>query len=85
MAVSLINELRKTGLWIEMDYLDRSLRAQMKSADRLNCNWVIIIGEDELAANAVKIRRMDTGSEDEVGMDAVIEYLMKHREENSNK
>lgn len=84
MAVTLTNELRKTGLWIEMDYLDRSLRAQMKSADRLNCDWVIIIGEDELAENVVKIRRMDTGSEDEVSLDTVIEYLMKHREGNGN-
>ena len=45
--------LRRTGLWAELDYLGRSLKAQMKAADRLKCKWVVIVGE-EVEQNTVK-------------------------------
>jgi len=79
-AVKLVHDLRQAGLWVEMDYLDRSLKAQMKSADKLQSQWVIMIGEDELAQNLVKIRWMNTGNEEQVALDQVAEYLASKRE-----
>lgn len=78
-AVKIVNDLRKSGLWVEIDYLDRSLKAQMKSANRFNCYWVIIIGEDELAANSVTVRWMDSGKESQVKIDELHQYLSDQR------
>ncbi len=83
-AVRLVHQLRQGGLWVETDYLDRSLRAQMKSANRLNCIWVIIIGEEELANNQVTVRQMETGKELKVDLDAVFKHLIKGGEGHFN-
>lgn len=80
-AVKIVDGLRKSGLWVELDYLDRSLKAQMKSANRLNCRWVIIIGEDELANNSVTVRWMDSSEELLVKLEDLQQYLASQREE----
>ena len=80
VAIKVVNDLRKQGLWVEMDYLDRSLKAQMKSANRFNCNWVLIIGEDELADNKVKLRWLASGEEEEVELDNIQVRLLNERE-----
>lgn len=80
-AVKIVTELRKQGLWVELDYLDRSLKAQMKSADRFNCTWVIIVGEAELEHNTVKVRNMATGKEYDVALSQIKEFLTGAREE----
>lgn len=49
--------------WVELALGDRSLRAQMKEADRLGAAYVVLMGEDEVRANAVTIRCMATGEQ----------------------
>ena len=48
------------GITAEMDYGDRSLKAQMKRADRLGAASVLIVGENELAAGEAMLRDMTT-------------------------
>ena len=60
--------LRGQGLWIELDYLDRSVRAQMKAANRLKSENVLVFGEDELSRNAVVVRNMGSGEEKQVNL-----------------
>ena len=60
--------LRRAGLAAEMDYGDRSLRAQMKTANRLNAAWTIIVGEDELRDNKAVVRHMASGRQEEVAI-----------------
>lgn len=60
--------LRGQGLWIEMDYLDRSVRAQMKAANRLNSQNVLVFGEEELSQNAVMVRNMESGEEKQTNL-----------------
>lgn len=55
--------LRGQGLWVELDYLDRSVRAQMKAANRLASKYVLVFGESELANNQVLVRDMADGKE----------------------
>ncbi|MCK4575292.1 histidine--tRNA ligase, partial [candidate division WOR-3 bacterium] len=62
----LLNELRKKGFVCEKDYLERSLKAQMKDSDRLGAEFVIIIGSEELGNNEVTLRRMTDGSQKRV-------------------
>ena len=49
-----------------MDYEGRSLKAQMRSANRVKAPWVVIIGGDELAKGVVKLRDMGKSEEVEV-------------------
>ncbi|GAH54067.1 unnamed protein product [marine sediment metagenome] len=62
----LLNELRKKGLICEKDYLNRSLKAQMKDANRLGAEFVIILGSEELRNNEVTLRRMSDSSQKRV-------------------
>ncbi|MBO8141445.1 MAG: histidine--tRNA ligase [Firmicutes bacterium] len=65
-AVRIAARLRDAGLRVEIDYLNRSLRAQMKQADRQRARAVVIVGEDEAAREAARVRDMETGREQEV-------------------
>ncbi|MGC8602369.1 MAG: histidine--tRNA ligase [Desulfomonilaceae bacterium] len=56
----LVNRLRKGGFSVDVRYSDMSLKAQMKLADRLGAQWVIMVGENELSQGKVTIRNMNT-------------------------
>ena len=58
-----------------MDTLKRSLKAQMKDANRLNVKYSIIIGSDELDNNIVSIKNMETGNQEELSFDKIIDYF----------
>jgi histidyl-tRNA synthetase len=56
VAVKLVTELRNTGVGARIAFGGRSLKAQMKDADRTGCKVALILGEDELANNTVVLR-----------------------------
>ena len=60
-ARPLVAELRAAGLAADLAYEDRPLKAQLKMADRADARTAVIIGEQELAAGTVTVRRMDDG------------------------
>lgn len=62
-AAQIAYELRNEGLWVELDYMDRSIRAQMKAANRLQAQYVFVLGEEELVKKQVTVRNMDSGVE----------------------
>lgn len=62
----LLGELRAAGLRADMDYMDRKMKAQMKSADRLDAKNVIIIGEDEVTEGVVQLKNMADGTQEKV-------------------
>ena len=74
-AFGITHELRKRGIYAEKDYLSRSLKAQMKGADRLKVKYVVMIGDDELAKNALVVRNMADGSQEEVAIEEIVSYL----------
>ena len=57
----LVQELRSLGVTCDFDPLQRSLKAQMKQADRLGARLVAILGEDEVAQGVVTVRSMAQG------------------------
>ena len=67
-AAQIAHLLRGRGLWAELDHLDRSIRAQMKAANRLNSKHVLVFGEEELAQNQVVVRNMTDGNEQMVDL-----------------
>ncbi|MGC8657558.1 MAG: histidine--tRNA ligase [Desulfomonilaceae bacterium] len=67
----LANRLRENGLSVEARYSDMSLKAQMKLADRLGAQWVVMVGENELAQGQVTIRNMKTKEQFLVTLDEI--------------
>jgi len=65
-AYRLVNEIRSHGLIVETDYMDRSVKAQMKYANKIGAKKVVIIGGDELEKGVAKVKDMATGEQTEV-------------------
>ncbi|CUH92050.1 histidine--tRNA ligase [Herbinix luporum] len=76
-AYSLVRELRKEGFIIETDYMDRSVKAQMKYANKIGAKHTVIIGADELAAKKVNIKDMDRGEQFELSLDKISDFLKR--------
>ncbi|WP_330666147.1 histidine--tRNA ligase [Herbinix luporum] len=76
-AYSLVRDLRKEGFIIETDYMDRSVKAQMKYANKIGAKHTVIIGADELAAKKVNIKDMDRGEQFELSLDKISDFLKR--------
>lgn len=74
-TVTLLQELRVNGLVADKDYLGKSMKAQMKAADRNQARFVVIIGDDELAQGVANVKNMATGEQYSVALDALVAHL----------
>ncbi|MBI5399248.1 histidine--tRNA ligase [Candidatus Saganbacteria bacterium] len=68
-------KLRKKGISAEIDYLGRSLKAQLKTADRLGVKYVYIIGEAELKQGQGILKKMATAEQKEIKFDSLEEEI----------
>ncbi|MGH7890200.1 MAG: histidine--tRNA ligase, partial [Thermodesulfobacteriota bacterium] len=78
-AFRLAYELRKIGVFVDIDYEDRSLKSQLKRADKLGAKYTIIIGEEELSRGNVKVRDMKKSSEEEMNLEDVKKLAIRFR------
>jgi len=62
-VTKLVYQLRKAGVKAERDYQGRKMKAQMKSADRLQARYTAILGDDELANGEITLKEMATGQQ----------------------
>ena len=76
-AFKLLEELRKNGVKAAMDYSGRSMKAQMKQANKCAAPYVVIIGEDEVKNNAVQLKNMTNSEQETVAFDKIVEHLKK--------
>jgi histidyl-tRNA synthetase len=76
-AVVLLQQLRKAGISAEKDYLDRKMKAQLKSADRTGANFVAILGEDEIKKNVINLKNMETGNQTEISLSDFVSEFKK--------
>jgi len=74
-ALKLLAELRQSGISADMDYTGRSLKAQMKIADKLGSKYVIILGEDEVANKIATVRCMSTSEQKSVPFADLVDEL----------
>ena len=77
----LARDLRRVGVATLVDYDARSLRAQMKRADRSGARRVLILGDDELARGEVSVREMESGEQVAVARDDVVRRLSEDEPE----
>jgi len=64
-------ELRRQGIHAEVDYLGRSVKAQMREANREQAQYVIVVGEQELKTKIAQLKNMRTGKEMAVSLDTI--------------
>ncbi len=64
----LVHELRESGLRVAMDHEGRSLKSQMKQADKAGSSWVLIVGDDELAERVGILRNMDNQEQQTISL-----------------
>ena len=81
----LAQQLRKRGVTVESDHLNRSLKAQLKSADRLQAAFSLILGEEELKRSEIILRRMGESSQNVFPLQDITDYLIKEIKEGQQK
>lgn len=74
-AGQLANQLREEGFWAECDTMGRSVKAQMKYADKLGCQFSCILGENELQTGRVLVKNMKTGESKEVPFAGMVDFI----------
>lgn len=68
-AFSLACELQRAGIPVEFDYDTKSMKSQMRRADKLACRYTLIIGEAELASGVAPLKEMTTGLQTETPLE----------------
>lgn len=74
-AFKLLTKLRQAGLKANMDYAGRSMKAQMKQANKAKARFALIIGEDEVKESCVMLKDMEKSEQQKVSFDTIIEKL----------
>ena len=73
--IKTLEELRKNDIKASFDYNPKSFGAQMKKANKINAEYVLILGEDEQKENAVTLKKFSTGEQEKYSLDEVIEIV----------
>ncbi len=77
-AVAITAELRAAGFSADRGYDNRSMKAQMKLANRSGAAFAVIVGDDERAAGNVTVRPMHGGDQISVARDDLVTHLQTH-------
>ena len=75
-AFPLLHELRLGGVRALMDYAGRSMKAQMKQANKSGARYAVILGEDELAENTAVVRDMAESTQENCSLDDIVKRLI---------
>ena len=77
--IMLATKLRNAGINTEIYLNDKKLKAKFKYADKLKIPYVIVIGEDEIKTQTIKLKNMETGEEKELPLEenSILEELKK--------
>jgi len=74
-AYQIINQLHLQGIRAELDYEGKSLKSQMRRADKLKARYVLILGEDELKKGNVVLRNMKNKVQEEIALKDIVNTL----------
>ena len=74
-TLNVIKTLRENDIKVDFDYETKSFKAQMKKAGKLSSKYVIIIGEDEQNENKAVLKNFDTGEQEKLEIEKVIERV----------
>lgn len=68
-------ELRREGIATEIDYAGRSVKAQMREANKVGAKYVVIVGESEMASRTAQVKHMKEGTQEGVEFERLTSYF----------
>lgn len=74
-AQRLVHSLRMEGISAESDLMARSIKAQMKYADKLGATYTVVLGDNEIESNKAFLKNMQTGEQKEINLDTLVDRL----------
>jgi len=74
-SMKLFEEFRSAKIPVAESFSKDSLKAQLRSANKLNIKWVLIFGQKEALEDFITLRDMDTGAQKEIKLDKVVEEM----------
>lgn len=74
---NLISKLRDNNVILNYDLSNKNFKGQFKEADRVNANWTMIIGDDEIDNNKLTIKNMKSGEQTEIDFDNILNFNFK--------
>ncbi|WP_142412930.1 histidine--tRNA ligase [Hathewaya massiliensis] len=72
-SLKLVNSLREQGIKCDCDHMNRSVKAQMKFANKIDSRFSIVIGELELEEKKARLKRMSDGEQFDISLDSIEE------------
>lgn len=75
-AFGVVCALRDKGVKAELEHAGRGIKAQFKYADKIGAEYVATIGENELASGVCRVKKMSDGSQKEVKIDELKNFLL---------
>ncbi len=76
-AFVLMSQLQSAGVRAEMDYLGKSIKAQMRRANKLNATFSLVLGEEELQTGQAQLKDMSDSSHSTIALDDLVDVLTK--------
>jgi histidyl-tRNA synthetase len=64
-------KLRKQNLAVDFDYLQRSVKAQMREANKMNANFTLFVGGEEYEQEMITLKNMESGKEDKISLNDI--------------
>ena len=71
------HNLRRNSISVHIDFERKSLKAQMRQANKLNCSHVLILGDDELNKDSIMIKYMDRGTQELIKINSALKVIKK--------
>lgn len=78
-AQNFVFQLRRDGIRAERDYMERSVKAQMKYANKINARYSVVLGDDEIASGRADVKNMETGDTVSLSFDEIAKYIKDNR------
>jgi histidyl-tRNA synthetase len=76
-SVEWVHRIRKLGFIADRDYLGRSIKSQMREANRQNAKIVLILGDNELTRKEFTVKNMQNGTQETIPFSKIESYLKK--------
>ncbi|PLX77614.1 MAG: histidine--tRNA ligase, partial [Desulfuromonas sp.] len=73
----ILTDLQRNDIRAEMDYAGKSLKSQLRRADKLGAQFALILGEDELARGEAQLRNMTDGGQQSIRIENIRDELLK--------
>jgi histidyl-tRNA synthetase len=81
VVIQFADKLRKQNLSVDFDYLQRSVKAQMREANKMNANYTLFVGGDEYQQEMIKLKNMDSGKEEKISSNDIDNLVKKIKSE----